>query len=152
MTIATDTVDQVMIESPRKMDLRFIKQFMIVFGIISSLFDYLTFAILLFWLHADQKQFRTGWLVESIVSAALIVLIVRTSQAFYKSKPGKYLLAATIAVVAIAILIPFSPLANILGLVAIPFRFYGWLGLIILGYVITAEYAKTIFYKWVHIR
>ncbi|HEX4851620.1 MAG TPA: HAD-IC family P-type ATPase, partial [Puia sp.] len=84
MTIASDFVDQAMIERPRKMNIAFIKKFMIVFGIISSLFDYITFGVLLFGLHAGIEEFRTGWLIESVVSASLIVLVIRTSKPFYK--------------------------------------------------------------------
>ncbi len=68
---------------------------MIVFGIVSSLFDYITFGLLLFYLKAGQDEFRTGWFVESVVSAALIVLVIRSSQPFFKSRPGKYLLLTT---------------------------------------------------------
>jgi Mg2+-importing ATPase len=150
MTIATDSVDKTMIEKPRKMNLRFIKKFMIVFGIISSLFDYMTFALLLYWLHASEKEFRTGWLVESVISAALIVLIVRTSRAFYKSRPGKYLLAATLSVVIITIFLPLSPVAGLLGLTPLPLRYYAYLGIIIFLYMISAEFAKRVFYRNIH--
>lgn len=147
MTIASDVVDESWINKPRRMDTRFIKKFMIVFGIISSLFDYVTFGVLLFWLHASTDQFRTGWLIESVVSAALIVLIIRTSKAFYKSRPGKYLLLSTLAVVLIALFLPLTPLAKVMGLVTLPLSFYGWLSIIIFLYALTAEVAKRIFYR-----
>jgi len=150
MTIATDSVDLAMVTKPRTMNLGFIKKFMILFGIISSLFDYLTFGVLLFYLHADADQFRTGWLIESVVSASIIVLIVRTSNAFYKSKPGKYLLMATTCVVLFTIFIPFTPLSKIMGLLPLPASFYFWLCLIVMLYATTAEIAKRIFYKIVH--
>jgi P-type Mg2+ transporter len=125
---------------------------MIVFGIISSFYDYLTFGVLIFFLKAGVDQFRTGWLIESVVSASLIVLIVRTADVFYKSRPGKYLLIATLCVILFTIFLPFTPLAAIMGLVRLPISFYGWLMLIVLCYALTAEIAKRFFYKLVHIK
>jgi Mg2+-importing ATPase len=146
MTIATDAVDESMIQQPRKMDMAFIKRFMIVFGILSSLFDYITFGVLLYVLHAGVKEFRTGWFVESVASAALVVLIVRTSLPVYKSKPGKYLTIATFASVAVTVILTFTPLADILGMQMLPGKFYGLLACIIFLYLACAETAKRIFY------
>jgi Mg2+-importing ATPase len=147
MTIATDSVDDSMINHPRKMNIGFIRKFMIVFGIISSVFDYITFAVLLYFLHASVNEFRTGWLLESVVSASFIVLIVRTSKPFYKSRPGKYLLIATFTIICLTILLPYTPFAEILGLTPLPVTFYLWLLLIVLLYAIASETAKRIFYK-----
>ncbi|HTI10524.1 MAG TPA: magnesium-translocating P-type ATPase [Puia sp.] len=146
MTIATDAVDPSLIAAPRKMDLSFIRKFMIVFGVISSLFDYATFGILLYWLKAPPAEFRTGWFLESVVSASLIVLVVRTSQPFYKSRPGKYLIISTILIVLVTLALPLSPFAGLLGFVRLPVRFYGWMSAIVLFYIIAAETAKRIFY------
>ena len=147
MTIATDAVDKSMIEKPARMNMSFIKKFMIVFGIISSLFDYITFTVLLYVLKASVDEFRTGWFVESVVSAAIIVLIIRTSQSAFKSRPGKYLAAATLFVIIITLIIPFSPLAPLLGFVKLPLRLYGWILLIVLVYIMLTEFSKRIFYK-----
>ena len=152
MTIATDSVDSSMLIQPRRMNIAFIRKFMIVFGIISSIYDYITFGILIFFLKAGVDQFRTGWLIESVISASLIVLIVRTSNAFYKSKPGRYLLIATICVILFTIMLPFTPLSPVLGLVPLPIPFYGWLMLIIFCYALTAEIAKRFFYRMVKIK
>jgi Mg2+-importing ATPase len=152
MTIATDTVDPLMVRQPRRIDMAFIKKFMIVFGIVSSIFDYMTFGVLLFWLHANTDQFRTGWLLESVISASIVVLIVRTSQPFYKSRPGNYLLLSTLSVIVIVILLPFTPLATILGLVPLPIAFYGWGFIIIFLYSISAEAVKRVFYRRVQIK
>ncbi|MBS1934243.1 MAG: magnesium-translocating P-type ATPase, partial [Bacteroidetes bacterium] len=148
MTIATDSIDDSMVLKPAKMNIRFIRKFMVVFGIISSLFDYITFGVLLYVAKAPVNEFRTGWLVESIISAALIVLIIRTSKSVFKSRPGKYLAMATLFVVIITLLIPFSPLAPLLGLTKLPLALYGWITLIIATYIIVTEIAKKIFYKW----
>jgi Mg2+-importing ATPase len=119
---------------------------MIVFGVVSSLFDYLTFGALL-WLNATTEQFRTGWFIESIVSAALIVLVVRTRRPFFRSRPSRLLALATLGVVIITVLIPHLPFAAVLGFGIVPPHFYPILALIILAYVISAEMAKQVFYR-----
>ena len=113
MTIATDSVDKEMIDYPRRWDIKAIRKFMITFGIVSSVFDYLTFGALLLILNATQIQFRTGWFLESVVSASLIVLVIRSRQPFFKSRPGKYLLMATLSIVVATLILPFTPLAVI---------------------------------------
>ena len=120
MTIATDVVDPEMVERPRRWDIGFIRRFMIVFGVISSAFDFLTFGVLLLVLHAKEAELRTGWFVESVVSSALIVLVVRTRRPFYRSRPGRPLLIATLVVVGLTLLLPYSPLAPLLGFVPLP--------------------------------
>jgi Mg2+-importing ATPase len=147
MTIATDSVDPETIRKPRRLSLRFIRSFMIVFGIVSSVFDYITFGVLLYWLKASPEEFRTGWFVESVASASLIVLVIRTSQAFYRNRPGKWLLISTIGIVLLTLLLPMTPIAGSLGFVPLPPKFYAVLIGIILLYVITAEMAKRIFYR-----
>jgi Mg2+-importing ATPase len=124
---------------------------MITFGIVSSVFDYLTFGLLLLVLHATEVQFRTGWFLESVVSASLIVLVIRSRKPSYKSKPGKYLLIATISIVVITLILPYTPLAGIFGFSPLPVPFLLFIGLIILLYIFTAEVVKKIFYKRVKI-
>ncbi len=99
MAIATDRVDAASIEKPHRWDIRFIQRFMLVFGLLSSVFDYLTFGVLLFIMKANEKEFQSGWFVESVISATLIVLVVRTKLPFLKSLPGKYLSLATILII-----------------------------------------------------
>ena len=88
MTIATDSVDNEMIEYPRRWDIKAIRKFMITFGLVSSVFDYLTFGLLLF-LHATEGQFRTGWFLESVISASMIVLVIRSRKPFLQEQTGK---------------------------------------------------------------
>ena len=88
MTIATDSVDREMVDQPRRWDIAVIRNFMMTFGLVSSVFDYLTFGVLLLVLHATQAQFRTGWFVESVISASLIVLVIRTRRPFFRSRPA----------------------------------------------------------------
>jgi len=147
MTIATDTVDEALVARPRRIDLQFIRRFMLVFGLISSLFDYATFGVLLYWLKAGQAEFRTGWFVESVVSAALIVLVMRTSRAFWRSRPGKWLLWSTGGVIVSTVLLPSSPLAGVLGFVGLRRQLYEVIGVIVILYMIAAETAKRMFYR-----
>ena len=146
MTIAGDNVDPEMVQAPRRWDIGFIRRFMLVFGLISSVFDYLTFGLLL-WLQASVAQFRTGWFIESIISAALIVLVVRSRRPFFKSRPSKLLALATGAIVLVTALTPYLPFADVLGFQPLPIYFYLVLGLVLLGYVVTAEIAKSLFYR-----
>ena len=147
MTIASDRVDNEMVDYPRRWDIKTIRKFMFTFGIVSSVFDYLTFGVLLFILHANPKEFRAGWFVESVISAALIVLVVRTRRPFFKSRPGKYLLMATLLIVVITLILPFTPLGDIFGFTRLPISFLLIVGLITICYMITAEITKKIFYK-----
>ncbi|HEY9165536.1 MAG TPA: magnesium-translocating P-type ATPase [Candidatus Kryptonia bacterium] len=147
MTIATDSVDKEMIDYPRRWDIKAIRKFMITFGIVSSVFDYLTFAVLLLYLHATQVQFRTGWFVESVVSASLIVLIIRSRKPFFKSRPGNYLLTATLVIAVVTVIVPFTPFAEIFGFSPLPIPFLLFIGVIVLLYIFTAEIAKKVFYK-----
>ncbi|MBN3927664.1 magnesium-translocating P-type ATPase [Nostoc sp. NMS4] len=149
LTIATDRVDKELVNKPRRMDIKFIRNFMIVFGLLSSIFDYLTFGALLLLLHAQPQQFRTGWFLESVISASLVVLVVRTRQSIFSSKPGKYLLAATLATIGVTIIIPWTPLATLLGFQPLPLNFVLVLGAIVLFYVTAAENVKRVFYSHV---
>jgi Mg2+-importing ATPase len=152
MTIATDRVDASAIEGPRRWDIKFIQRFMVVFGLLSSVFDYLTFGVLLYLMKAGEKVFQTGWFIESVVSAALIVLVVRTRLPFLKSPPGKYLAMATAVIVAVVIGLPFTPAAGLLGFVQMPLSFYGWMLAIVAAYIGLAEMAKQWFYKRLRIK
>jgi Mg2+-importing ATPase len=149
MTIATDNVDDEMVDHPRRWDIKAIRKFMITFGLVSSVFDYLTFGLLLLILHANESQFRTGWFMESVISASMIVLVIRSRKPFFKSKPGKYLLIATLSIAAITIIFPFTPLGNVFGFSPLSFTTYLLLMLIVMLYIFAAEITKTVFYKLV---
>jgi len=147
LTIATDRVDKELVSQPRRMDITFIRNFMIVFGLLSSVFDYLTFGALLLLLHAQPEQFRTGWFLESVISASMVVLVVRTRQSIFDSKPGKYLLMATLATVGVTMIMPWTPLATMLGFQPLPLSFVLVLGSIVVFYVTVAENVKRVFYS-----
>ena len=137
MSIASDNVDSEMLTRPRRWNIKFIQRFMLTFGILSSIFDYLTFGALLLILHASQTQFRTAWFVESVISASLIVLVIRSRKSILHSRPGKYLLMTTLLVVAATFILPYTPLDHILGFSKLPGSFI----LIIIGIVIVYIFA-----------
>ena len=147
MTIATDNVDDEMVDHPRRWDIKAIRKFMITFGLVSSVFDYLTFGLLLLVLRANESQFRTGWFLESVISASMIVLVIRSRKPFFKSRPGKYLLIATLSIAVITLILPFTPLGDVFGFSPLKFSTYLYLMLIVVIYIIAAEITKTIFYK-----
>jgi Mg2+-importing ATPase len=120
---------------------------MITFGILSSVFDYLTFGVLLLILHATPDQFRAGWFIESVVSASLVVLVIRSRRPFFKSLPSIYLLMATLLIVGAAIIIPFTPLGELFGFQPLPISFLAFMGVIVALYIIAAEITKRVFYK-----
>ena len=104
-----------MVEQPRRWNVGFIRNFMIVFGILSSVFDFLTFGVLILVFQSSPSLFRTGWFAESVISASLIVLVIRSRRPFFKSFPGKYLLLTTIVIVGATLIFPFTPLGSLFG-------------------------------------
>jgi Mg2+-importing ATPase len=151
MTIPTDRVDEEQLERPSHWDVNFIRRFMIRFGPISSLFDFATFAVMLWVFHAAAPLFRSGWFVESLATQTLIVFVIRTRRVpFFRSRPSKPLLIAVLAVVAIGVAIPQSPLNDALGFAPLPFSFFAVLVAFVLGYLVCIEVAKYFFFK-VHV-
>jgi P-type Mg2+ transporter len=147
MSIASDSVDADMLVKPRRWNIAFIRKFMLTFGLISSIFDYLTFGLLMLIFHSDAAQFRTGWFIESVISASIIVLVIRTSKPFYKSRPGKYLLISTGCVALTALNLPYTPIAGLLGFTPIsPLILLAIAGIAVV-YIVVTETAKRIFYK-----
>jgi Mg2+-importing ATPase len=147
MTIATDFVDRELVEEPHRWDIGFIRKFMMVFGITSSVFDYLTFGVLLFLLPGMTEQFKTGWFVESVISASMIVLVIRSRKPFFRSKPGKYLLIATLLVGDLTLCIPFTSFAAPFGFKPLPISVVLIIGAIVGLYILAAETIKIFFYK-----
>lgn len=146
MTIATDRVDKEMIQKPLRWNIDFIRKFMLIFGLISSLFDYATFGVLLL-LNASINEFRTAWFIESVVSATLIVLVIRTFKPFFTSVPSKYLFTTVIGVVISTIFLPFMPFAHQLGFTILQSKFYLFIAIIVVFYVLFVELAKRFFFK-----
>ena len=148
LAIATDNVDTELVDSPKRWNIKFIINFMIVFGLLSSVFDYLTFGILYFFFHATPSMFRTGWFLESVICASIIALIIRTRRFFFKSKPSKYLLGAFIfAISLLVICYTYRPLATLFSFTPVPNTFIFMLGVIVIVHIIVAEIVKVYFYK-----
>jgi len=146
MAIATDSIDPDQLRKPQLWDIKFIRNFMIIFGIVSSFFDFLTFAVLMFVLKAGPEEFRTGWFVESVMTEVLIIVVMRTWQPFYRSRVSRPLLISMVLVLIITVALPYSPLSEILGFKPIPLPSLMLLGLITVLYVAVSEVAKRIFY------
>jgi Mg2+-importing ATPase len=145
--LADDSVDPELVARPERWDLRMIGRFMVSFGLISSLFDLLTFAVLLGLFHATAPLFRTGWFVESLLTELVIALVVRTRQPFYRSRPGRLLLWSTVLVALLALAIPFLPMVAVLGFVPVPGALLATLCAITAMYVVAVEAAKRWFFR-----
>jgi P-type Mg2+ transporter len=145
--IADDSVDPELVGRPRRWDMRFIGRFMVEFGILSSLFDLLTFGMLLWLFHASIGLFRTAWFVESLLTELVIALVVRTRRPFFRSRPGRFLLVSTAALIAFAFVIPYLPGASVIGFVPVPGLLLATLAGITLLYVAAAELMKLWFYR-----
>ena len=146
LAIAGDNVDPEWIETPHRWDVRSIRNFMIVFGLTSSVFDFLTFGVLLILIKATPDVFRSGWFIESVLTELLVAMVVRTRRPFYKSKPGRWLLISTAIVAGLTIVLPYLPFHALLGFVPLPAPLMAWLLGIIVFYVLTTEAVKRIFY------
>jgi Mg2+-importing ATPase len=146
MTIANDNVDDVFIQKPHRWDVSFIRRFMLVFGPLSSVFDLITFGVLLWIVHADQATFQTGWFIESVVSASLVVFAIRTRLPFYRSKPYRGMILMTLLVAAIAIALPYTPLAAIMQFTPLGIKTLGLIAIIVVLYFFSAEMVKRWFF------
>ena len=148
LTIPTDNVDEEMLARPSEWDIRFIRRFMAFFGPISSAYDFLTFAVMLYVFHAGSTLFRSGWFVESLTTQTLVIFVIRTHRVpFFRSRPSTPLLAATFACAAVGIWLPFSPLAHLLGFAPLPLAFLGVLVLMISTYLALVEVGKAFFFR-----
>jgi Mg2+-importing ATPase len=146
-TIASDNVDPEWVAKPRRWNTKFIRNYMVLFGLVSSIFDFATFGVLLFIFRASPEEFRTGWFIESLMTELVIALVVRTRRVFFRSRPGKLLLLSTIIVVCITVVLPYLPFSSIFGFIPLPAP----LMLTVLGltglYVLVTEIAKKFFYS-----
>jgi Mg2+-importing ATPase len=145
--IANDGVDPELVDQPRRWDMRFIGRFMVEFGFLSSVFDLLTFGMLLFLFHATVETFRTAWFVESLLTELVIALVVRTRRRFYQSRPGGLLLWSTLGVGVMTLAMPFLPLVGIIGFVPLPLPLLATITAITLLYVVATELGKQWFYR-----
>jgi Mg2+-importing ATPase len=147
MAIATDNVDEELTLRPTRWDIQFIRNFMLAFGLLSSVFDYLTFGVLIGLLQASPEEFRSGWFMESVISASMVVLIIRTRRPFFRSLPSQLLLGLSVLVWLVVLWMPYSPLNRILGFTPLPWTFLMALGCILALYMLSAELLKRWFYR-----
>lgn len=147
MTIASDNVDPQFVQKPHRWDLQFIRRFMLIFGPLSSVFDYLTFGALLLVFRASPQIFRTGWFLESVISATLVVFAVRTRLPFIRSVPSRLMLLVTGLIILLTVAIPYTPLAGIMGFIPLAPVYLLGIAVIVLLYFASAELTKRWFYR-----
>jgi Mg2+-importing ATPase len=142
VTIPTDNVDEAYVRKPQHWDIRLIRNFMIFIGPISSVYDFLTFYVLLHFLHAGQEEFHTGWFVESLATQTLVLFVIRTAKNPLRSRPSKALTATTLLIVAVGTAIPYTPFGRTLGFTPLPLVYFLFLALATLTYLLLVEMAK----------
>ncbi|MBI5753780.1 magnesium-translocating P-type ATPase [Candidatus Peregrinibacteria bacterium] len=148
ISIPKDNVDEEYVATPKRWNMRFIKRFMIVFGLVSSIFDFATFGFLYYFMKVDEASFQTGWFLESMATQVLIIHFIRTRKLpFIQSNAHPALVASTLGMVLLAWIIPFTPVAGYLGFVPLNVNILLGLGAIILAYLATVEIAKRVFYR-----
>lgn len=147
LPIPLDNVDEQDLARPRRWDMAFIRDFMVCIGPISSIFDFLTFWLLLKVLHADETLFHTGWFVESLATQVLVIFVIRTRGSPFASRPHPALLLTSLGIVGVAMVLPFTPLAGMLGFTPLPPEFFGLLAGLMIVYLVLVEIVKRWFYR-----
>jgi P-type Mg2+ transporter len=142
ITIPTDHVDRSYISRPQRWDMRLIRDFMLFVGPVSSAFDFLTFYVLLRWMHATDLLFHTGWFVESLATQTLVLFVIRTMGSPFTSRPSAALTLTTVAVVVIGLVLPATPLAPLLGFTVPPPAYFAFLVVATLTYLALVEVVK----------
>jgi Mg2+-importing ATPase len=147
MGIATDNVDRDWESTPHRWDIRMIRNFMLRFGLLSTVFDLLTFAVLLHLAGESADRFRTGWFVESLLTELLILFVIRTYRPFFASRPGRFLVWSSAAMVLVTLALPYSPLAALFSLVPLPGTIMAAILLITASYLVVSEFTKRAFFR-----
>ncbi len=145
--IPLDNVDEEYLRLPRKWDMTFIRNFMLILGPVSSLFDFLTFYVMLHVFHAGEELFHTAWFIESIATQVLVIFIIRTRRSPFKSRPNIWLTVSSLAVVTAATILPFTPFSGALGFVQPPPLFFPILAGMVLCYLFAVEVIKRWFFR-----
>jgi Mg2+-importing ATPase len=146
-TIPSDFVDPEYVERPKKWDLGFMRRFMVVFGLVSSIFDLLTFYTLFQVFHLPASSFQTGWFIESLATQTLVIYLIRTRRFFLKSRPSWYLTVTTLGVVTTGFVLPYTFLGEYFSFTALPFPVIGAIIGLVSVYLVIVELAKHLFYK-----
>jgi P-type Mg2+ transporter len=147
MPIPLDEVDSEITEKPEHWDMRFIRNFMLVLGPVSSIFDFLTFGLLLLVFHADEALFQTGWFIESLATQVLVIFVLRTRRNPLRTRPNPLLITTSVAVVVLAVVLPFTPLGAWFGFVPPSAAFLFAIGGLSVSYLLLAQGAKWAFYR-----
>ncbi|MEU7143935.1 magnesium-translocating P-type ATPase [Nocardia sp. NPDC046473] len=148
LAIPTDSVDPEQLARPARWDITLIRRFMLVFGPISSVFDFATFGIMLWVFHAGEALFHSGWFVESLATQTLVLFVIRTRRIpFFRSHPSVPLLVAALAAVTTGAILPATPLARSLGFAPLPGGFFVALVLMVAIYLVLAEVGKHFFFQ-----
>jgi Mg2+-importing ATPase len=147
LAISTDSLDQESLRSPKKWDIGKIARFALFFGLISSIFDFLTIFSLVYLLHAGQELFRTGWFIESVLSEILVTFSIRTRRRFYQSKPSGLLLGASAFMAIMTLVIVYTPIGSLFEFVIPPLWFLGLIFGILIVYFLMVEVVKHIFFS-----
>jgi Mg2+-importing ATPase len=149
IAVPGDNVDAALLHKPKRWQIGFIRQFMMIIGPISSIYDFLTFGVLLWWFHAaaNPPLFRTGWFVESLATQTLVVFVIRTAGNPFKSRPSGRLLMSVVAVAAVGAVLPYTPLGPLLGFTPLPLSLLGAIALLGLTYLFLVQAVKTWFYR-----
>ena len=149
IAVPGDNVDPALLLHPKRWQIQFIRQFMTIIGPISSIYDFLTFGVLLWMFRASTNAplFRTGWFVESLATQTLVVFVIRTAGNPFRSRPSGRLLIAVIAIAAAGALMPYTPLGALLGFIPLPVSLLGAIALLTLTYLFVVQVVKTWFYR-----
>jgi len=148
-TIPTDTTDAESVKLPLKWNMKEFSKYIIVFGLLSSIFDFLTFFLLYKVFHLDARHFQTGWFIESIATQILVIFIIRTKRVpFFRSKPGIFVTLSAILIVVIAWIVPYTPLGPLLSFAPLPMTLILLIAGIVIGYLFIAEISKYFFYRF----
>ncbi|HET9166238.1 MAG TPA: magnesium-translocating P-type ATPase [Candidatus Angelobacter sp.] len=142
VTIPTDNVDAAYVRAPQHWDIKLIRNFMLFIGPISSIYDFVTFYVLLALLHAQEAEFHTGWFVESLATQTLVLFVIRTSGNPFRSRPSRALTATTLGVVILGIILPFLPFGSRLGFTPLPPIYFAFLAAATVTYLLLVEIAK----------
>jgi Mg2+-importing ATPase len=149
IAVPGDNVDAALLHKPKRWQIGFIRQFMTIIGPISSIYDFLTFGVLLWWFHAaaNPPLFRTGWFVESLATQTLVVFVIRTAGNPFKSRPSGQLLISVVAITVVGAVLPYTPLGPLLGFTPLPLSLLGAIALLGLTYLFLVQAVKTWFYR-----
>jgi Mg2+-importing ATPase len=149
LSIPGDNVDPKLLQRPNRWQIGFVRQFMTIIGPISSIYDFATFGILLWIFQASSNAslFHTGWFVESLVTQTLVVFMIRTAGNPFRSRPSRLLLIGVLGVVAITVLLPYTPLGRLLGFTPLPLLLLGAIALLSVTYLLLVQVVKTWFYR-----